>query len=141
MGSKEDSERRQLTIAVGDAVLSRNQAGIYARDRSKHAKASSGGTDSTASIESIQWVVLTVYYPVRYGVLASMGEWKASVTIRILPSLRTELIKFAEKEHRSLGNLGAVLLEWAFEQAKTAGSIDRLLKHKIRPPTQQPKQE
>ncbi len=33
-----------------------------------------------------------------------MGEWKASVTIRILPSLRTELIKFAEKEHRSLGN-------------------------------------
>ena len=141
MGREEDSEHRQLTIAVGDAVLSRNQAGIYARNRCKPGKALSGGTDSTASIESIQWVVLTVYCPVRYGVLASMGEWKASVTIRIRPSLRSELIKFAEKEHRSLGNLGAILLEWAFEQAKAAGSIDRLLKHKIRPATRQPKQE
>ena len=57
-----------------------------------------------------------------------MGEWKASVTIRILPSLRTELIKFAEKEHRSLGNLGAILLEWAFEKLKAAGSTERLFK-------------
>jgi hypothetical protein len=70
-----------------------------------------------------------------------MGEWKASVTIRIRPSLRSELIEFAENEHRSLGNLGAVLLEWAFEQVKAAGSIDRLLKYKKRPPRRQPKQE
>ena len=70
-----------------------------------------------------------------------MGEWKASVTIRIRPSLRAELIEFAKNEHRSLGNLGAVLLEWAFEQAKAAGSIDRLLKYKKRPPRLQSKQE
>jgi len=57
-----------------------------------------------------------------------MGEWKASVTIRIRPSLRSDLITFAENEHRSLGNLGAILLEWAFEQLKTAGSTNRLFK-------------
>ncbi len=55
-----------------------------------------------------------------------MGEWKASVTIRIRPSLRSELIEFAENEHRSLGNLGALLLEWAFEKLKAAGSTNRL---------------
>jgi hypothetical protein len=57
-----------------------------------------------------------------------MGEWKASVTIRIPPSLRSELITFAETERRSLGNLGAILVEWAFEQLKTAGSTERLFK-------------
>ena len=57
-----------------------------------------------------------------------MGEWKKSVTIRIRPSLRSELIEFAENEHRSLGNLGAILLEWGFEQLKIAGSAERLLK-------------
>lgn len=70
-----------------------------------------------------------------------MGEWKASVTIRIRPSLRSELIEFAKNEHRSLGNLGAILLEWAFERAQAAGSIDRLLKKKTRPPRRQAKQE
>ncbi len=31
------------------------------------------------------------------------------------------------------GNVGEVILEWGFEQLKAAGSIDRLLKYKIRP--------
>ena len=57
-----------------------------------------------------------------------MGEWKASVTIRIRPSLRSELIAFAENEHRSLGNLGALLLEWSFEKLKAAGSTEQLVK-------------
>jgi hypothetical protein len=36
--------------------------------------------------------------------------------------------EFAEKDRRKLGNVGEVLLEWAFEQLKVAGSLDRLLK-------------
>lgn len=62
-----------------------------------------------------------------------MGEWKASVTVRIQPALRAEILQFAVRERRSLGNIGATLLEWAFEQLKAAGSTERLLQYKIRP--------
>jgi len=62
-----------------------------------------------------------------------MGEWKASVTMRIRPALRGDLVEFAAREKRSLGNIGAILLEWAFEQLKAAGSTERLLKYKVRP--------
>ncbi len=60
-----------------------------------------------------------------------MGEWKASVSLRIRPALRIEMERFAASEQRSLGNVGALLLEWGFEQLKAAGSTDRLLKQKI----------
>jgi len=49
--------------------------------------------------------------------------------------------EFAVKEKRKLGNVGEVLLEWSFEQLKQAGSIDRLLKYKIRSRTRVPKQQ
>jgi hypothetical protein len=62
-----------------------------------------------------------------------MGEWKASVTMRIRSELREQLSEFAAREKRSLGNVGALLLEWAFEQLKAAGSTERLLKYRIRP--------
>src|SRR5258707_122124 len=58
-----------------------------------------------------------------------MGEWKACFTLRIRPNLRLELEQFAPREQRSLGNIGAVLLEWSFQQLKAAGSIDRLLRY------------
>jgi hypothetical protein len=57
-----------------------------------------------------------------------MGECKESVTMRVRRVLRVELVTFADRERRSLGNLGATLLEWAFEQLKVAGTVDRLLK-------------
>jgi hypothetical protein len=57
-----------------------------------------------------------------------MGEWKESVTLRVRPALRVELVTFADRERRSLGNLGATLLEWAFEQLRAAGTIEQLLK-------------
>jgi len=63
-----------------------------------------------------------------------MGEWKATVTMRIRPGLRDELVKYAVREQRSLGNIGAVLLEWAFEQLKAAGSTERLRRYRVRPP-------
>ena len=63
-----------------------------------------------------------------------MGEWKAQVGLRVRQALRTDLEEFAAREKRKLGNVGEVLLEWAFEQLKTAGSVDRLLKYRVRPP-------
>ena len=56
-----------------------------------------------------------------------MGVWKISVTMRLPPELRDEMIRFAEQEQRSLGNFGAILLEWAFERVKVAGSTVELL--------------
>jgi len=63
-----------------------------------------------------------------------MGEWKAQISLRVRQALRADLEQFAARERRKLGNLTEVILEWAFEQLKTAGSTDRLLKYKIRPP-------
>ena len=56
-----------------------------------------------------------------------MAVWKISVRIRLRPELRDEMIRFAEREQRSLGNFGAILLEWAFERIKVAGSTVKLL--------------
>jgi hypothetical protein len=61
-----------------------------------------------------------------------MGEWKAQISLRVRQDLRRDLEEFADKERRKLGNVGETLLEWAWEQLQVAGSIDRLLKFKIR---------
>jgi len=42
------------------------------------------------------------------------------------------MIQFAESEKRSLGNLGAILLEWSFERLKAAGSTHELFVGSIR---------
>ena len=63
-----------------------------------------------------------------------MGEWKAQISLRVRQALRTELEEFAARERRKLGNIAELILEWAFEQLKTAGSTERLLRYKIRPP-------
>jgi hypothetical protein len=62
-----------------------------------------------------------------------MGEWKAQISLRVRQDLRREMENFASKERRKLGNVGEVLLEWAWMQLQAAGSIDRLLKFGIRP--------
>jgi hypothetical protein len=62
-----------------------------------------------------------------------MGVWKAQISIRIRQDLRIELEAFAQRERRKLGNIGEVLLEWAFEQLKIAGSTEQLLKSKVSP--------
>ena len=63
-----------------------------------------------------------------------MGEWKASVSLRVRPVLRIEMEEFAAQEQRSLGNLGSLLLEWGFKQLKAIGATDRLLKLHVRMP-------
>ena len=62
-----------------------------------------------------------------------MGEWKIQVSVRVSPSLRSDLEQYAARERRSLGNFGAVMLEWAFEQLKVVGSTERLLKYRLCP--------
>jgi hypothetical protein len=61
-----------------------------------------------------------------------MGEWKAQISLRVRQDLRRDMEEFANKERRKLGNVGEVLIEWAWAQLQVAGSIDRLLKFKIR---------
>lgn len=68
-----------------------------------------------------------------------MGDWKIQVSVRVSQALRIELEKYAAAEKRTLGNFGAVILEWAFEQLKAAGSTERLLKYKIRSATDRSK--
>jgi hypothetical protein len=58
-----------------------------------------------------------------------MGEWKVQVRVRVTPVLRTELERCAAAEKRSLGNFGVVLVEWAFEQFKVAGTTQQLLNY------------
>ena len=67
-----------------------------------------------------------------------MGEWKAQVSFRVRQAFRDDLAAFAAQEKRTLGNLGQVILEWGFEQLKTAGSTHRLLKYKIRSSSRHP---
>jgi hypothetical protein len=55
-----------------------------------------------------------------------MGEWKAPLSLRVRQELRRELEEAAAKERRTLCNLSELLLEWAYEQLKIAGSVDRL---------------
>ena len=56
-----------------------------------------------------------------------MGEWKAQISLRIPIPLRLELEEVAKKEHRTLGNIGAILMEWAAAKLKEAGSIESLI--------------
>src|SRR6267154_4717689 len=58
------------------------------------------------------------------GEKAVMGEWKAQLSLRVRQELRRDLEEFAAKERRTLGNLGEILLEWAFEQLKRVGSTE-----------------
>ncbi len=60
-----------------------------------------------------------------------MCEWKAQISLRVRQDLRREIEEFAAKERSKLGNLGELLMEWAFTQLKPAGSVDRLLKHQL----------
>jgi hypothetical protein len=63
-----------------------------------------------------------------------MGEWKEMLYLRCAPGFRGKLQEWADKERRSLSSTGALLIEWAFEQLKSAGTIQELLEQKIAPP-------
>ena len=60
-----------------------------------------------------------------------MGEWKAQISLRVRQDLRRELEGVAERERRKLGNVAEALLEWAAQQLRVAGSVDRLFKYQL----------
>ena len=60
-----------------------------------------------------------------------MGEWKAALSLRIRQEFRRKLEEVAARERRTLGNVGELLLEWAYDQLKIAGSLERLLNANI----------
>jgi hypothetical protein len=57
-----------------------------------------------------------------------MGEWKAQISLRVRQDLPREMEEFADKERLKRGNVGEVVLEWAWTQLQAAGSVHRLLK-------------
>jgi hypothetical protein len=59
-----------------------------------------------------------------------MGEWKTQLTLRITVQRKTQLQEIADREKRSLGNLGYLLVEWATDQLIAAGSTTKLLHRK-----------
>jgi hypothetical protein len=61
-----------------------------------------------------------------------MGEEKAYISLRARRDLRREMEQFAHNERRKLANVAEMLIEWAWAQLQAAGSMDRLLKFKIR---------
>ena len=61
-----------------------------------------------------------------------MGEWKAQLSLRVRQALREDLEAIAAHEHRKLGNLSELVLEWGYEQLKEAGNIERLLQCRLR---------
>ena len=67
-----------------------------------------------------------------------MGEWKVPISIRVRQELRREMEEFSHKERRKLGNLGELLLEWAWAQYQLAGSSERLLRFRVPVSAQRP---
>jgi hypothetical protein len=63
-----------------------------------------------------------------------VGEWKAPLSLRVHPALRTEIEAIAAREKRSMSNIGELILEWGLQQIKNAGSLELLLSSKIQPP-------
>ncbi len=59
-----------------------------------------------------------------------MGEWKTQLSLRITVQRKTQLQDIADREKRSLGNLGYLLVEWATDQLIAAGSTTKLLHRK-----------
>ncbi len=61
-----------------------------------------------------------------------MGEWRALFSLQVRQAFRAELEEFAAREKRKLGNLRDLILERAFDQPKSAGSTQNLVKYGIR---------
>jgi hypothetical protein len=61
------------------------------------------------------------------------------MSLRVRRAPRAVCERFAACEMRKPGYVSQVIFESGFEQLNTAGSIDRLLKYKIRPSRAHPK--
>jgi len=55
-----------------------------------------------------------------------MGERKTQLSPRVSQEFRRDLEAFAARERRVPGTMACIMMEWAMEQLRTAGSIQRL---------------
>ena len=62
-----------------------------------------------------------------------MSEIRLPLSVRVPPQLLKELSEAADLDKRKLNDLAAVLMEWSFAQFKAAGSVQNLLKSRVRP--------
>jgi len=93
--------------------------------------------EEVGKVENAQPTDIRICYQsqeINHSRISSLSERFACSVRRqnLRAGLRRKMEEFADKERRKLGNVGEVLLEWAWEQLQAAGSIDRLLKFKIR---------
>ena len=59
--------------------------------------------------------------------MTEMTEAKEYITVRIDSEMKDLLVKASQEEHRSLSNLCRLLLEYAAEHYRQAGSLHDLL--------------
>ncbi len=60
-----------------------------------------------------------------------MGQRKIGMSIRIKIEDRASLQAHANRERRTLSNLSEILLTWALEKLKRAGSTGKLIGHRL----------
>jgi hypothetical protein len=60
-----------------------------------------------------------------------MAEWKPQLSIHVPEQFFKALEAAAAKERRTRGELTWMLLEWAFRQMQTAGSLVALLRYEL----------
>ena len=63
--------------------------------------------------------------------MTHMGEWKTQVSVRVTRELRLEMEEMSRREHRTLGNLGGILIAWAVGQLREAGSTMKLFNEAV----------
>jgi hypothetical protein len=51
---------------------------------------------------------------------------ESTLSLRVKQTVRLEMEQLAARERRTLGNLGEILVEWAVEQLREAGSTMKL---------------
>jgi hypothetical protein len=60
-----------------------------------------------------------------------MVPQRFQITLRVRLALRSELEEMAKRESKTLGSVATSLLEWGYEQLKTAGTAERLRQCRI----------
>lgn len=60
-----------------------------------------------------------------------MGVYKVQLSLRVQQALRLEMEEIAARERRTLGNLGEILVSWAVERLREAGSTEQLFNRKV----------
>ena len=63
-----------------------------------------------------------------------MGIYKVNLSLRVKQELRLEMEQLAARERRTLGNLGEILVTWAVEQLREAGSTTQLFNKSVPAP-------